>query len=304
MQRLQATKIDNNFSRRNNMLFRSRILKAVFMLSITSFFVQATAAASLSSEPISYTDTGTGTPLVLIHAFPSDKKLWDKQVAGLKKSFRVITLDLWGFGQSGKVSGQAVTMADYADEVKQLLDQLHIPQAIVGGESMGGYVALMFLDKYPASVTGLLLSDTQAIADSPEAKAKREATALDILAHGNSGFVAGFMPKALSSQASLQMKQELQAILAAQSPEAMASGLRGMAMREDTSAVLSHSTLPILIITGEEDTLISPQQSQGMNALAKNSKLVVIPAAGHLSSFEQPAAWNDAVIGAFIPTKK
>jgi pimeloyl-ACP methyl ester carboxylesterase len=295
MQRLQATKIDNNFSRRNNMLFRSRILKAVFMLSITSFFVQATAAASLSSEPISYTDTGTGTPLVLIHAFPSDKKLWDKQVAGLKKSFRVITLDLWGFGQSGKVSGQAVTMADYADEVKQLLDQLHIPQAIVG---------LMFLDKYPASVTGLLLSDTQAIADSPEAKAKREATALDILAHGNSGFVAGFMPKALSSQASLQMKQELQAILAAQSPEAMASGLRGMAMREDTSAVLSHSTLPILIITGEEDTLISPQQSQGMNALAKNSKLVVIPAAGHLSSFEQPAAWNDAVIGAFIPTKK
>jgi pimeloyl-ACP methyl ester carboxylesterase len=274
-------------------------LAAAFLSSAPVF-----AAKSKSTQSISYSDSGTGTPLVLIHAFPTDKKLWEPQVAGLKKSFRVVTLDLWGFGQSGKTTGNAVTMTQYADEVKQLLNQLHIQHAIIGGESMGGYVALKFLEKYPETVSGLVLSDTQAIADTPEAKAKREVTALDVLEHGTTGLIQGFMPKALSPTANAEAKTALQAILTAQSPEAIASGLRGMALREDTSNVLSNSTLPILIITGEQDTLISPQQSQNMHALAKNSKLVVIPEAGHLSSFEQPARWNEAVMALFLVTKK
>ena len=283
----------------------SKMLKAVLLCAMTAMFISnANAIESSPSQAISYTDTGTGTPLVLIHAFPTDKKLWEPQVAGLKKSFRVITLDLWGFGQSRKVNGSAVQMSQYADEVKQLLDQLHIHQAIIGGESMGGYVALSFLAKFPERVSGLILSDTQSIADSPEAEAKREAAALDILEHGNSHFIQGFMTKALSPKASIELKQTLQAILVAQSPEAMASGLRGMALRGDESQVLSHSTLPILILTGEADTLISPQQSRDMHALAINSKLVVIPEAGHLSSFEQSAAWNEAVIAAFSPSRK
>jgi pimeloyl-ACP methyl ester carboxylesterase len=274
-------------------------LAAVFMLS-----APLCAAKSKSAQSISYSDSGTGTPLVLIHAFPTDKKLWAPQVAVLKKSFRVITLDLWGFGQSDKTTGTPVTMTEYADEVKQLLNQLHIQHAIIGGESMGGYVALKFLETYPETVSGLVLSDTQAIADTPEAKAKREATALDVLEHGTSGLIQGFMPKALSPAASAEVKAALQNILAAQSPEAIASGLRGMALRDDTSNVLSNTTVPILIITGEQDTLISPQQSQNMHALAKNSKLVVIPDAGHLSSFEQPARWNEAVMALFFVTKK
>jgi pimeloyl-ACP methyl ester carboxylesterase len=278
------------------MHFHSKIVKAIFLLGVTSIFMQT--AHAVDPQPIAYTDTGTGIPLVLIHAFPTDKKLWEPQISGLKKSFRVITLDLWGFGQSPKVDGKAVTMREYAAEVKQLLDKLHIHQAIIGGESMGGYVALSFLAKFPDYVSGLVLSDTQSIADSPEAKAKRETTALDILQHGSGNFIQGFMTKALSPAASVELKQELQAILTAQSPEAMASGLRGMALRGDESNVLSHSTLPILIITGAADLLISSQQSQDMHALASNSKLVVIPA-GHLSSFEQPTAWNEAVIAAF-----
>jgi pimeloyl-ACP methyl ester carboxylesterase len=279
-------------------------------MRFSSIFILSGLIALLLSAPvfaaksISYSDSGTGTPLVLIHAFPTDKKLWEPQVAGLKKSFRVITLDLWGFGQSGTVTGNAVTMAEYADEVKQLLDQLHIQHAIIGGESMGGYVALKFFEKYPETVNGLVLSDTQAIADSPEAKTKREATALDVLEHGTTGLIQGFMPKALSPAASAEVKAALEDILIAQSPRAMASGLRGMAVRDDTSNVLSNATLPILIITGAQDILISPQQSQNMQALAKNSQLVVIPEAGHLSSFEQPARWNEAVMAFFSVPKK
>lgn len=248
---------------------------------------------------ISYTEIGQGMPLVLIHAFPTDQQLWKSQQEGLKNHFRVITLDLWGFGKSSPTDGKAITMTEYADEVKQLLDQLHIQKAVVGGESMGGYIALAFLEKYPDKVEGLVLSDTQSIADTPEMQAKRETAATDVLEHGAANFISGFMPKALSPKASEEKKVFLQYILEMQSPTAIASALRGMALRNDTSDLLASSDLPILIITGDQDTLISPLQSQNMHALAKNSKLIVVANAGHLSSLEQPEKWNQAIIETF-----
>jgi pimeloyl-ACP methyl ester carboxylesterase len=173
---------------------------------------------------------------------------------------------------------------------------LHIKKAVIAGESMGGYIALAFLQKYPESVSKLILSDTQAIADTPEAKEKREATARDVLKNGTQSFINGFMTKALSPTAPADTHNYLRTIVNVQSANAIASALRGMALRNDTTAVLEETNVPILIITGEDDTLISPLQSKNMHALAKNSKLVIIKHAGHLSSLEQPAQWNEAVV--------
>jgi len=230
---------------------------------------------------------------------PTDQRLWLIQQEGLKKYFRVITLDLWGFGGSSATDGQAVTMVEFAEEVKQLLDQLHIQKAIIGGESMGGYVALAFLQHYPEKVEGLILSDTQSIADNEEAKKKRESTAQTILTQGSAQFINDFMPKALSPDASTQLRQSLRDILESQAVTGMASALRGMALREDTSSVLATTFLPVLILTGDKDTLISPEQSQRMHELAKNSRWVTIQNAGHLSSLEQSLQWNNAVINMF-----
>lgn len=72
---------------------------------------------TFQNKIISYTDIGTGNPLVLIHAFPTDQRLWQAQQAELKKFFRVITLDLWGFGKSSPADGKAISMTDYAEEV-------------------------------------------------------------------------------------------------------------------------------------------------------------------------------------------
>lgn len=270
-----------------------QILSAVVLMCIIS------NSSFANQRHISYAESGSGKPIVLIHAFPADQRLWQPQQDGLSKYFRVITLDLWGFGKSSEVDGQAITMTEYADEVRQLLDQLHIQQAVIGGESMGGYIALAFLEKYPEKVNGLILSDTQSIADSDEAKTKREASAKDVLANGTTGLIAGFLPKALSPHASDDTRQYLKTILDVQSPFAVASALRGMAMRKDLSHVLAGSNLPVLIITGDEDVLISPMQSEAMHALAKNSKLVKIANAGHLSSLEKPDEWNEAVIKYF-----
>lgn len=85
-------------------------------------------------------------------------------------------------------------------------------------------------------------------------------------------------------------------MVSAQTETAEASALRGMSLREDTSHVLQATQLPVLIISGQQDTVISPEQSQQMHQLAANSELVLIPHAGHLSSLEQPEQWNQAVI--------
>ena len=266
-----------------------------YTITILLFIISATVFAKVDTKMISYTDVGSGQPIVLIHAFPTDQRLWKPQQDDLKKSFRIITIDLQGFGQAEPADGNAITMTEYADEVKQLLDKLHIQKAVIGGESMGGYIALAFLQKYPVAVEGLILSDTQAIADTPEAKDKREASARDVLENGTKNLLDGFMVKALSPDATETVKLNLRNIVDLQPANAIASALRGMALRLDTSDVLRATTLPVLIITGEKDVLISPQQSIEMHGLAKNSKLVVIPGAGHLSSLEQPILWNQAV---------
>ncbi len=274
----------------------------VFILIVNFYFSLASGKEiqGQSFEHISYIEQGRGQPLVLIHAFPTEQKLWMPQQEELKKYFRVITLDLWGFGHSSRTDGQAVTMAIFAEEVKRLLDQLHIHKAIIGGESMGGYVALAFLKQYPERVEGLILSATQSIADSEEAKKKRELTAKTVLEQGSTQFINDFMPKALSPNATVQVRDFLRSILESQAVTGIASALRGMALREDTSRVLAATMLPVLIITGEKDMLISPKQSQDMHELAKNSKLVIIANAGHLSSLEQSEQWNLAVLDFFV----
>lgn len=274
------------------------------LIFILYCFFSNTALASTIALPhtkqfISYNDIGEGKPLILIHAFPTDQRLWQPQQEELKEHFRVITLDLWGFGESSSVDGKAISMAEYADEVKQLLDYLKIDKAIIGGESMGGYIALAFLEKYPNQTLGLVLSNTQAVADSPETKATREKTALDVLKNGTEDLINGFMSKALSSNASQQTKDYLHHILKLQKSSAIASALRGMALRNSTSAILATTKLPILIITGELDNVISPQQSIDMHSLSKNSQLIILSNAGHLSNLEQPKQWNQAVIEMF-----
>src|SRR3990167_6205375 len=139
------------------------MLKFFYPISLTFLFIIfcniafASTYQTSDGRLISYTDIGHGKPLVLIHAFPTDQQLWHPQQQALKQKFRVITLDLWGFGRSSAVNGQAVSMTDYADEIIQLLDQLHIKKAIIAGESMGGYIALALLAKNPDKIDGLVL---------------------------------------------------------------------------------------------------------------------------------------------------
>ncbi len=283
-------------------LLKKLSIIAVVILGV--FFSSLVVAANHKKHKhiLSYVESGNGTPLVLIHAFPADKQMWQPQLDNLNQYFHVISVDLPGFGSSEPTNGEAVTMTEDAQLIKALLDNLGIKKAIIGGESMGGYVALAFLQQYPDATEGLILSDTRSIADSEQAKKDREKLAQDVLYHGTTKFVSDFMTKALSPQADNDTRVFLLSILQQQAATGVASALRGMALREDTSDVLKATDIPVLIITGDQDAVISPEESRNMHALAQNSKLVEIPHAGHLSNLEQPDLWNKAVMDTFNPS--
>lgn len=285
----------------------TRFLNPVKVFSIMTLILGFTLSTPVAAKKTSttktpfihYTEKGRGRPLILIHAWPADQRLWKPQQDELQQNFRVITLDLWGFGQSTGKNNTVYTMNEYADEVKQLMDQLHLKKAIIGGESMGGYVTLAFLKKYPQSVEAIILSDTQAIADSADMRTSKEGQAKDILKNGSSSYIPKFMPLALSPDASPETVAYLEGIFKEQSAHGMSASLLGIAHRDDNTDVLSKTNLPVLIITGDRDTLILPEQSQNMHELAKNSRLVEINNAGHLSSLEKPQVWNQAVLDMF-----
>ena len=111
---------------------------------------------------LAYTDTGIGQPVVLLHGYPFNRTLWNEQVSALSNSYRVITPDLRGLGESGATSG-AATMNRMAQDVAALLDQLEISRAVIGGLSMGGYVALAYYKQFPSRVRALVLTDTMMV---------------------------------------------------------------------------------------------------------------------------------------------
>src|SRR5689334_17910035 len=121
---------------------------------------------------MAYTDSGLGSPIVLIHGYPFNRSLWSEQVIALSNSYRVIAPDLRGFGETEVTAGSA-TMNQMAQDVSELMDQLQIPRAVIGGLSMGGYVALAFYKQFPSRVRALILADTRAQADTKDAKQTR-----------------------------------------------------------------------------------------------------------------------------------
>ncbi len=253
--------------------------------------------ATFGAMKLQHEEAGSGIPLVLIHGFPLDHTLWHPQLRGLAKSARVITPDLRGFGNSPRPRGP-VTMERHALDVKELLDHLGIDRAVIGGLSMGGYVALAFAELFPKALAGLLLCNTRAVADGEAARKTRETVALRAVEEGMAA-LAPVMVHPLLSAATRNAKPELagfiEAMIGRQAPAGVAASSRGMAIRPDRRPCLPKIHVPALVVTGSDDTLIPPAESEAMAALLPDAQLVVVPKAGHLSNLEAPEAFNRAV---------
>lgn len=253
--------------------------------------------AQVNGIKMAYDIAGQGTPVLWIHGYPLSRATWRRQVSELSSVGRHIAPDLRGYGESDAPDG-VYTMELLADDMCALLDAVNVKRAVVAGLSMGGYVALAFALKYPDRIAGLILSNTRAGADSPEAAKARNDNADRALREGVKPVVEPMLGKLFSARTVEQkpsLVDELRAILLSASPNGVAGALRGMAVRPDVTPRLASITAPALIVTSSDDAVIPPAESQKMAAAIKGATLVEIPGAGHLPNMEQPTAFNKAV---------
>jgi 3-oxoadipate enol-lactonase len=237
-------------------------------------------------------DQGTGRPLVLIHGFPMDHSIWAQQVQSLATHYRVITPDLRGSGRSSITPGK-VAVEQWADDLAAMLDALKITEPIVlGGLSMGGYVAFRFFQAHRSRLAGLILCDTKAVADTPQAAAGRLETAQRLEREGGQ-FLADTMLPRLLAPATLEGKPEvvdrLRQIILAGDPVGYAATSRGLAERPNFTPLLPKIDCPTLLIVGRQDAISTVAE---MNAIARaipGSRIIEIDNAGHVTPLEAPA---------------
>jgi 3-oxoadipate enol-lactonase len=241
--------------------------------------------------------------VVLLHAFPFNRRMWDDQAAALAASggLRVVLPDFRGFGES-EATPDPATMEQLADDVRGLLDGLGAGSVALCGLSMGGYVAFACIRSFAQRVTRLVLADTRATADTEQGKANREATAR--LAEER-GAVAVFDRDRdkLFGAVTLHERPGLLArareIAAADSPQGVAAAARGMALRPDSTDLLPLIGCPVQVIVGEQDALTPVADARLMFERIPDARLEVITDAGHLSNMERPEVFTD-LIGRFL----
>jgi len=257
----------------------------------------------IGSRTIAYLDSAPGhndlRALVLLHAFPIGANLWEPQIHSIPTGWRLITPDLRGFGGSTELDTVgALSIADYADDIIDLLGELGITRAVIGGCSMGGYAALALFQSAPQLFEGLVLANTRAGADSPESRANRRNMLAVVDREGASGVARDMMPKLLgksTQESNSNAESFIRRLIKQQSSIAIRSAIHRMMHRPDSTPLLAQVSVPTLVITGAEDEMIPVEESRKMAGAIRGAKLVVIPGAGHLANLEQPEAFNAAL---------
>jgi pimeloyl-ACP methyl ester carboxylesterase len=250
--------------------------------------------ATINGITLAYSDTGTGLPIVFLHAFPLNRTMWAEQEAALSSHHRVITIDLRGHGESDAPLWH-YSLDQAADDVRALLDHLSIRQALFVGLSMGGYVLLAFHRKYADRVRGMVLADTRAQADQPEGKAGRFQMAQIAYKQGPSAIADIMLPKLLSPatiQARPKIVQQVRTMIEGNQISGIAGDLMAMAERPDSVPFLKEITCPTQIIVGELDQATPPADAKIMAEQIPHARLAVIPEAAHLANLEQPEAFT------------
>ena len=244
--------------------------------------------------PMTWLEAGAGWPLVLLHAFPLTAEMWRPQLERVPDDWRFIAPEL----SSGLPAAGPRTIDDYASDMGALLDALLIDDAVVGGLSMGGYVAFALFRRSPARFSGMILADTRPQADTPQARDARVAMR-DLLARDGVHAIADQMlPRLLTDKTMTEqpeLTQHLRAMIESNSPRAVDAALDAMMMRPDSTPDLARISCATLVVVGAEDAVTPPSDAQTMQRAIERSVLVTLPGAGHLSNVEQPDAFSRAL---------
>ncbi|WP_206796504.1 alpha/beta fold hydrolase [Amycolatopsis sp. MtRt-6] len=253
---------------------------------------------------LAYDDLGpqAGRPVLLVHGHPFDRSMWRPQAEHLGKSgYRVITPDLRGYGESG--SQDTKTRLDvFARDLIDLADHLGLDRFVLGGLSMGGQIVMQLVRDHPGRVEALLLADTFAGLDTPQAKQARYDTADRIIEEGMERYAEELLPKMISKQTRAtrpDVEAHVRRMMRNAPNTGAAAALRGRAERPDYTPTLSRITVPTLVVVGSEDEFTPVGDAELIHREIRNSALVVIEGAGHLPNLEREAEFDEA-LGTFL----
>jgi len=247
---------------------------------------------------LAHSDEGQGSPVVFLHAFPLNRRMWAPQVTALQDQYRVITIDLRGHGES-EAPMWRYTLDLFADDITALLDHLDIPRATFVGLSMGGYILFALYRRYPERVRALVLADTRAAADTPEGKATRFSMAQVAYKRGSAAIADLMLPKLLSPDGMKQhtsLVTTLRDIITNNQPSGIIGDLMAMEERPDSTPLLHTISVPTLVVVGEHDSPSPPAEMKGMAEFIPEATFEIIPEAGHVSNLENPEAFNRALL--------
>ncbi len=240
---------------------------------------------------IAYARRGQGAPLVLIHGYPLDHSIWDEVAPLLAADFDVIMPDLRGFGESDVMEADD-SILEYASDIAGLLTHLKISKAYIAGHSMGGYVALAFARLYEERLSGLGMVSSQMAADTQERKAGRYASAEQVMTEGVQPVVDAMSTK-LSADPAIQ--DFARGVIARQPPLGIASALRAMAGRPDSSDIFRGFAFPVVIVHGDADMLIPVDRGQEMKDALPSARYVEMRGVGHMPMMENPKGVSEAL---------
>jgi 3-oxoadipate enol-lactonase len=257
-----------------------------------------------SGVAISYRDLGEGDPLVLLHAFPLNGRMFEPQMKAFSGSRRVVAPDYPGFGRSPRTPAQP-DVRYYAEGIRSLLDRLHLERVVLGGVSMGGYVAFECLRVFPERVSALVLANTRPEPDSGEIRENRNEMALRVAQEGVEVLAELQMGRLLAPDTLRNddgLVENVRAMILENSPDGAVAALGAMRERPDSTPLLGEIGVPTLVVGGEEDGISSPEVMGAMAAKIPDATHVTIPKTGHLSNLEDPGRFN-AALDEFLKSK-
>lgn len=235
------------------------------------------------------------TPVVFLHAFPLNPSMWQAQVVALGQR-RTLTPAFPGFG---KRAIGTPTLESFAEAVLGDMDTAEIHEAVMVGLSMGGYVAFRLYEMVPERFRALVLADTRAGADDEAGREKRTSQADRARREGIDWLPDALLP-ALLGETTREKRpgivREVQGMMEEAEPEGVARALEAMRDRPDSIPLLPRIQVPSLILCGEEDTLTPVEEARKMVDALPDSRLTVVPGAGHLANLEAPEAFTRALL--------
>lgn len=255
--------------------------------------------ARVNGNMLFYRESGEGPLAVFVHGFPLGHSLWLDQLKGLAHVRRCVAVDLRGFGRSDPIVDPVLTMEMLADDVAAVVEALGEERADVVALSMGGYVALALYELRPSLVRTLTLMDTRATADTPAARTRRDEMAARLLDEGRSVVATDMIGALLGRKPSSRAQARLRSMVEGTRYETFIAALEGMKERPDRTSLLPRIDVPALVVSGDQDSLISTDDARAMADSIPGARTAIIRDAGHLPPIEQPDQVNQALIELF-----